>query len=107
MRKREFFSARMPQLADPYIAEPDGIAVVLQGNGLFDWMRFVRSPFEPTGGAGELNVVLNQHAVVKHGHPCRGAQLPVRLETGCGVNDVINLPFTRRTAGVDQGRYWP
>ena len=41
--------------------------MVLKGKGCFFGMRTVRRAFEPASGAGQLDIVLDQHAVVQNG----------------------------------------
>jgi len=66
-----------------------------------------RSAIEPISGAGQLDVVLDEHAVVEHGQAGRERSLPSASKRRGGIDDVIRLPFAGRAADVANGGYWP
>src|SRR6266550_4654113 len=78
--------------------------MILQRERQFLRRRFVQRAFAVRGGAGELDVVLYQHAVVKNGRACGTRQLSCRVKTRTVKNNVVGLPFARRTRGVHQRR---
>src|SRR5207247_1007640 len=52
----------------------------------------------------ERNIVLDQHAVVQDRQARRRFHFALLVETWPRENDVVSLPLTRRTRGVDQRR---
>src|SRR5436853_7910194 len=78
--------------------------MILQRERQFLRRRFVQRAFAVRGGAGELDVVLYQNAVVKNGRACGTRQLSCRVKTRTVKNNVVGLPFARRTRGVHQRR---
>ena len=55
------------------------------------------------GALGQLDVVVNQHAVVPHGDPGVGGLLPVLAVLGRGEVDVIGLPLEGGETHVQVG----
>src|SRR6516164_5633146 len=100
-RECKFLFTRRAEFANPNVPEAYRVAMVLERDGLFLRMRFVRSAFEPTGRAGQLHVVLNQHAIVKHSEVDWRCQRAVGLKTRGGINDVVDLPFPRWATRID------
>jgi hypothetical protein len=50
--------------------------------------------------AGQLNVILHQHAVVRDGHPRGARQLAIFIKMGGVKNDVVGLPLSRRPCEI-------
>ena len=87
------------ELADPNIAEPDGISVVL------DIERTLLGKTAQRGGCRAIAcngcVILNKDAVVKNGEGTR-LNLAGLVFFWCVENDVVGLPFAGLAAGVHQ-----
>src|SRR6266568_2145048 len=56
------------------------------------------------GGAGEFDVILYEHAIVKNGFARGTRQLSGRIKTRAMKNDVVSLPLARRARSVHQRR---
>src|SRR5437667_562942 len=67
-------------------------------------MSFIRNVLQPVGETPELDIVLNQDAIVKDGNPPGLQQKPVRIEARSPEENVVALPLTRWTADVHQRR---
>jgi hypothetical protein len=82
IRESELRTTRLAQFTHPDVAEPDGVAVVLEGDGLFFGVSAVGGRSEPGGWAGQFDIVLDEHAVVERGDPGRGEQVAFGIEPG-------------------------
>src|SRR5882724_6855204 len=78
--------------------------MVLKGKGCFFGMRTVRRAFEPASGAGQLDIVLDQHAVVQNGDARGREEFAGVVKSRSGVNDVIDLPLAGGKGGVHEWR---
>src|SRR4051812_44793082 len=65
-REGEFLAPGRTKFPKPDVAEAHGIAVILQGDRLFYRMQAIGSAFEPTGGTGKLDVVLDENAIMEN-----------------------------------------
>jgi len=65
---------------------------------------FVRRPTLVRRRAREHHVILHQHAVVEDRHARRTRHLASGIETRAMKDDVVRLPFARRTARVHERR---
>ena len=77
------------QFANPNIAVADWVIVVLQGERQLLGTGGVRRPHVVAGGAGQLDVVLDQHAVVKRGDVRGPQEFSGGVETRAVENDVV------------------
>jgi hypothetical protein len=50
----------------------------------------------------EFHMIVNEDTVVIDGHNCRVSQAAMGIKSGPYKCDIIGLPFTRRTAGIDE-----
>ena len=91
------------QLADPDIAESDGIAVILEGDGLTHIMRSIGRADMVSGGAGQLAIPLDDYAVEDHRDVSLGNEF-VAIKARGDVDDVVGVPFTGFVDGVHHGR---
>src|SRR5581483_2848607 len=94
-RSLRVFGCERRNVADPDVTEPNRIPVVLQVDGRTRRMRGVRRRAVPTRGAEQLGVVLNQHAIVQHGHITGFDERAVIVELRRVKHDVVTLPFAR------------
>src|SRR5437867_13455103 len=53
-------------------------------------------------GSSQLNIVLNQHAVVQNSDSSRTNELTARNEDRSAEDDVVSLPLTRWATGIHQ-----
>src|SRR5437763_17016015 len=105
--RRIMRSLVLAELADPDGAVAHGMAVILQQQRQPVGVRRIVGALAVYRPAGDARVVLDEHAVVQHGHPRRVAHRPVRREAGPVKDDVVGLPLTRRAARVDERRGLP
>src|SRR5512136_1188974 len=91
------------KFAEPDIAVPHGVAVILERDRQPVRVRLVRRARLVRGGTGQLLVVLHKDAVVEHGHPRRRQHRAARIEARRAEHDVVGLPFARLAARVDEG----
>src|SRR4030042_191409 len=92
------------KLPNPDIAISYRIAVVLQRDWPFVtmWLEVGYSMWAiPTGTSLQLDMVMNEHAIVKYGE-CRFPDDLVTFESRPVENDIIRLPLARFSAGVGQ-----
>src|SRR5207248_8678520 len=61
-------------------------------------------PYTTLFRSQERAVVLDEHTVVEHGHPGGREHFPTGVEARRVKHDVIRLPFSGRTAHVDERR---
>ncbi len=92
------------QLSHPDVAEADGVAVVLERDRALVGMGLVFRRTMVGGVAQQLEMVLDDHAIVKHRDEGRADELAFLVELRGLPNDVVLLPFTRLAAGVDERR---
>src|SRR4029077_15199246 len=105
--RRIMRSLVLAQLANPDVAIAYGMAVILQQQRQPVGVRRVMRALPVHRPAGDDRVVLDEHAVVQHGHPRRVAYRAVRREAGPVKDDVVGLPLARRAARVDERRGLP
>ena len=74
--------------------------MILQPKREFLRMGFVGRALAVFCWAGELDVVLDEDAVVKHGDTGGTEDLAVGIEARAVENDVIPLPLARGACGV-------
>jgi len=79
----------LSQFAEPDVAVADWVIVVLQGERQLLGTGGVRRPHVVAGGAGQLDVVLDQHAVVKRGDVRGPQEFSGGVETRAVENDVV------------------
>jgi hypothetical protein len=94
------------QLADPDIAEADGLAGVavglqLDGRAI---VCLIERLADVEGLPFELEVVLHQHSVKEDGDIRRGFERSIGVEGGRGPDDVVGLPFAGLAVRIDQRR---
>ncbi len=90
------------QLAQPDIAEANGITVKLQRDGAGFGMGFVVRGFGIAGGAVEFEVVEQQNSVLDQRNVCGPLDVAISLETGGVENDLVGIPFTGFAHGIGQ-----
>src|SRR5947207_4054496 len=88
------------QRPDPDIPEAHRIAVILQRQRAPGGLGSIRVDFLVSRRSPERRRVVDQHAIVQHGHHGRLVER-VRLETRSGEHDIVGLPFTGRPRRVD------
>src|SRR5882762_6710094 len=59
------------------------------------------------GRAGQLNIVLDEHAIMKSSDTSRAQELAGSVEARAAKNDVVDLPLARRARGVHLRRKLP
>src|SRR5205807_10659544 len=102
--KSGFVSFSRFQFADPDVAVAHGMVVVLQRQRQLVGSWFVRRAHMVPGGAGELDVVLHQNAIVKNGFARGARQLSRSVKARAVKNDVVGLPLARGTRSIEQRR---
>src|SRR5437867_12215705 len=80
------------------------MAMILQRERKFFRPGLVRRAHMVPSGAGEFDVVLHEHAVVKNSFARGARQFSRRIKTRAMKNDVVSLPLARRTRSVHQRR---
>ena len=89
------------QRKEPDIPVLHGVAVVLKQQ----WAGY---PFlvvyRPRRGPRKFNVVVNNNAVVEHGHARVFLHVALFVQPGGAKDNVVGLPFGRGLAGIHQGR---
>ena len=91
------------EFADPDVAEFDGVLVPLQEDWSFLWVGFrVLCEFLIDGWAVEFLVVVDDHAIVDDSDKCRALQFAISI-FGSGEEDIVALPFSLRSGGIDHG----
>src|SRR5262249_30248284 len=88
---------------DPDVAVPDRVAVVLEDDGTGLTEIGVRPAFD-SGGTLDLDVVLDQDAVLEDGDARLPRSRARGVEAGGAEDDVERLPLEGRLAGVHQRR---
>ena len=103
VRIRCLCASLLVQLADPDVAESDGIAVILEGDGLTHIMRSVCRAFMVSGGAGQFTIPLDDYTIEDHRDMCLGNEF-VAVKARGDVDDVVGVPFTGFVDRVHHGR---
>src|SRR6266568_296871 len=88
------------QFADPDVAVAHRMAMILQRQRQFFWLRFVRRPLAMSRRAAQFHIVLHQHAIVKNGFAGRTEQFAVFRKTRPVKNNVVALPLAGRARSV-------
>src|SRR5688500_12225719 len=92
-------------LADPDVAEADGVAVLVQlDRALGAAGLVVVAEVLVAGGAEELGLVVDQDAVVEDGGAGFAGDLAAFVPARAFEDDVVGLPLAGRARGVDHGR---
>ena len=78
--------------------------MVLQEERQLVGMRSIRRTLVVVRGPQERAVVLDEHTVVEHRHARGREHSPTGVEARRVKHDVIHLPFSGRTARVDERR---
>src|SRR6266705_4470045 len=77
------------QFADPDVAVAHRMAMILQRQRQFFWLRFVRRPFAVSRRAAQFHIVLHQHSIVKYGLAGGAKQLSLFIKTRPVKNDIV------------------
>ena len=85
----------------PDVAELGALAVILQSERCFRRMRRILVNFSVRRRADQLRVVLNDDPVVNDGNVRWFVEF-VALEPRSTLNDVVRLPLTGLTTGIDE-----
>src|SRR5438552_7163370 len=86
--------------ANPDISEADWIAMVLQTQRLLERVRCVFRWGHVVRRSQNFNVILNEHAIVKHSHGGWLGEFALFIKARCVKDDIIRLPFAGFSARI-------